>query len=242
VTGHGVFTSNKQVISEETSETVITGEDISSYGRLSPDGGSILFVETPTAPPARLMRIPVSGGTRQLVLETRNSVDFRCARTPANLCVVFETSQDGKQFVITGFEPLKGRGTVLRTIENDPLHPYRTGEVSPDGSLLAISRWGEAEIHLRLLSLSGGSDREITVKEWPNISGLDWVPDGKGFYVGSVSPRDSTLLYVDLKGHARVLWQYKGAGYSLAAPSPDGRYLAIGVEVSYSNVWMVEGF
>jgi len=225
----------------------ITGQHFGSYGRLSPDGGWILFMEIPKrsanpASPVRLIRIPVGGGVPQLVLETRNWVDFRCARAPANLCVIFETSQDGKQFMVTAFDPVKGRGRVLRTIENDPLHTYTHGELSPDGSMLAISRMGEAEIHLRLRSLSGGSDREITVKGWPIIAGLDWSPDGKGLYCGSVSPQDSTLLYVDLKGSARVLWQYKGGGYIWGAPSPDGRYLAIGVEVTYSNVWMVTGF
>jgi Tol biopolymer transport system component len=94
-----------------------------------------------------------------------------------------------------------------------------------------------------LLSLSGGSDREFTVKGWPNITGLDWAPDGKRFYCGSVSPQGSTLLYVDLKGNAQVLWQYKGGSDVMwGHPSPDGRYLAIPGAVRNSNVWMVEGF
>ena len=158
------------------------------------------------------MRIPASGGVPQFVMETRQLVDFACARAPASLCVIVETSQDRKQLVITAFDPLKGRGKVLRTIEKDPSHTYGETELSPDGSTVAISRGGEPEIHIRLLSLSGGSDREITVKGWPNITGLDWSPDGKGLYCGSVSPQGSTLLYVDLKGNARVLWQYKGGG------------------------------
>ena len=189
------------------------------------------------------MRIPASGGVPQFVLETRNSLDFGCARAPASLCVIFETSQDRKQLMITAFDPLKGRGKVLRTIEEDPSHTYSETELSPDGSTVAISRGGEPEIHIRLLSLSGGSDREITVKGWPNITGLDWSPDGKGLYCGSVSPQGSTLLYVDLKGNARVLWQYKGGGGQIwGIPSPDGRYLAIRGDVINSNVWMVEGF
>ena len=73
------------------------------------------------------MRIPASGGVPQFVLETRNLLDFRCARAPASLCVIFETSQDRKQLVITAFDPLKGRGKVLRTIENDPSHDLRRG-------------------------------------------------------------------------------------------------------------------
>jgi Tol biopolymer transport system component len=115
-------------------------------------------------------------------------------------------------------------------------------DLSPDGSTLAMSKRDEAEIHIRLLSLAGGSDREITVKGWPNVSSLDWAPDGKAFYVGSVSLPGYALLHVDLKGNARVLWQYKGSGDVWGAPSPDGRYLAIAGFATNSNVWMLEGF
>jgi hypothetical protein len=53
-----------------------------------------------------------------------------------------------------------------------------------------------------------------------------------------MSPQGNTLLYVDLKGNARVLWQQQGGwGRIWGAPSPDGRYLAIGAEVNNSNVW-----
>jgi hypothetical protein len=128
--------------------------------------------------------------------------------------------------VITAFDPLKGRGKVLRALEIDPSHGATA--LSPDGSTFAISRVGEAEGHIRLLSFSGGSDSEITVKGWPSITGLYWSPDGRGLYCGSVSPQGSTLLYVDLKGNARVQWQYKaGSGFIWGIPLPDGRYLAI---------------
>jgi Tol biopolymer transport system component len=238
----------KQGLGLETAEAVVTGPQDMIYPRLSADGAWILFLERLTtsanpAPTLRLMRIPVSGGVPQFVLETQNFLEFRCARAPANLCVIFETSQDRKQMTITAFDPLKRRGKVLRTIENDPLHTYDQQEISPDGSTLAISRGGEPEIHIRLLSLSGGAESEITVKGWPNITGLDRSPDGKGFYCGSSSPQGHTLLYVDLKGNVRVLWQYKAGGYAIwGMPSPDGRYLAILGEVINSNVWMIEGF
>jgi hypothetical protein len=83
------------------------------------------------------------------------------------------------------------------------------------------------------------------VKGWPNLSGLYWSADGKGLYCGSRSPQRRTLLYVDLKGNARVLWQYKGGGYMdsiWGVPSRDGRYLAISSTLANSNVWMLEGF
>ena len=85
---------------------------------------------------------------------------------------------------------------VLRTIEKDPTAQLTGAALSPDGTSFAISMGSEAEIHIRLLSLSGGSDRELTVKGWPNLTGLDWSPDGKGLFVGSVSPQARTLLSV----------------------------------------------
>ena len=237
----------KQGISQDTAEPVVTGPQDVSLPRLSPDGAWILYVESPKtavgpSTPRRLMRVPVAGGVPQFVLETRNWWGHNCAQAPASLCVVIEASQDEKRFVVTAFDPLKGRGKVLRTIERDPSSGFYGG-LSPDGSTFAFSRGREAEIHIRLLSLSGGSDRGITVKGWPNMQGLDYSPDGKGLYWGSVSPQRSTLLYVDLEGNARVLWQCRGAGSAIAGvPSPDGRYLAIRGDVTNSNVWMVEGF
>jgi hypothetical protein len=83
------------------------------------------------------------------------------------------------------------------------------------------------------------------VKGWPNLTGLDWSPDAKGIYCGFVSAQGSgALLYVDLAGNVRVLWQHKLDinGHVWAIPSPDGRYLAISAPTSNSNAWMLEGF
>jgi serine/threonine protein kinase len=244
----GEFGLFKQVIGQDTVEPVVAGsQHKAGGGKLSADGAWILYRELPKviqpSTPLPLMRIPVGGGVPQLVLESRNSHGFWCARAPASLCAVLEASPDQKLFTLTAFDPLKGRGKVLRTIEKDPSHDYAAA-LSPDGSTFAISRTREAEIHIRLLSLSGGSDGEFTVKGWPNLAdALEWSPDGKGLYCVSRSPQGDTLLYVDLKGIARPVWQHKGwAGQTWTVPSPDGRYLAIGSGVLTNNVWMLEGF
>jgi eukaryotic-like serine/threonine-protein kinase len=228
----------KQGISQETPEPVFTGPRDAEGPRLSADGRWILFFENPAA---SLMRIPTNGGVPQFVAETRNAIDVTCARAPASLCVIVEISQDRKQLTITTFDPVKGRGKVLRTIEKDPSQEYGGTALSQDGSTYAVSQSGETETHISLLSLSDGSDREIRVKGWPNNTNLDWSNDGKGFYCGSSSPQGGTLLYVDLKGNARVLWQYKGATSQIwGVSSPDGRYLAILATTTNSNVWMLE--
>ena len=241
----GIF---KQGINQETAEEVVTGSQDFSIPGLRSDGAWILYPEWPKtrigpATPIRLMRIPEAGGAPEFVMEARNLQGCECARVPASLCVVSEASQDEKQLTVTAFDPFKGRGKVLRTIQKDPTERF-SGSISPDGSTLAISKYGEAEIKIRLVSLTGGADREIILRGWPHVSDLEWASDGKGFYVGSSSPQGGTLLYADLKGDTHVLWQHKGGAFGAiwGVPSPDGRYLAIRGDATNINAWMLEGF
>jgi len=100
--------------------------------------------------------------------------------------------------------------------------------LSPDGTSFAISKVDGTGIQLRLLSLSGGSDREITVKGWPNITGLDWSADGKGLLLRMrlvASPRASLYGSERQCPGARAV---QGRERIWGAPSPDGRYLAHG--------------
>ena len=243
---NGTFAIFKQGLSQDIAEPLTTGQDDARFARLSPDGAWV-FYGIPTSAPIRLMRIPASGGVPQPVLQMPKVLNYDCARAPATLCVGLEESQDDKQVMISAFDPLNGRGKILRTMEKDPPAHHFGSALSPDGSTFAIAKSFDAEIRIRLLSLSGVSDREITVKGWSNLAwlGLSWAPDQKGFYCSSVSPQVNALLYVDLKGNALVLWQYKGSsgGSSFwSIPSPNGRYLAIQAGTLSSDVWMLEGF
>jgi len=81
------------------------------------------------------------------------------------------------------------------------------------------------------------------VNGWYDLNeGPDWSADSKGVYVGSSSSRGTTLLYVDLQGHATPVWEQKGNLRTWALPSPDGHHLAIMGYTVDSNVWMLEGF
>jgi serine/threonine protein kinase len=246
-----LFTSNRsgtqgiyrQEVDQETAEPVFTSE-WADLARLSADGAWVLFrmrsASSGLSSVYRLMRVPVSGGAPQFVMET-HGWNYICANNGEGTCVVLEEAQDHKQVLITAFDPLNGRNRVLRIInKQDPLES-RQSALSPDGSTCALSKTSESKIQIRLLALAGGSDNEMTVKGWSNMTNLDWSSDGKGFYCGSSSANGSTLLYVDLKGDARVLWKTKGDRV-WGIPSPDGRRLAIGARVTSSNVWMIEGF
>ncbi len=252
----GIF---KQEITRRTAQAVVTGLQEGSGPRLSPDGSWILKLDKRKAGNSTtmpLMRIPAGGGLPQPVLETQNALTYECSLAPASLCVILEASQDRKRLTLTAFDPLKGRGKILRNIERDPSPPLRVWGLSPDGSTFAISGTytnsedSNADTRIRLLSLSGSSDGELTVKGWPGRNGVcSWSSDGKGFYCISDSHQSShadTVLYADLKGNARVLWRNRNPDRSERlvglAPSPDGRHLAIAATVGNSNVWMLEGF
>ena len=234
----------KQAIDGGTAQVLVTANVLRQV-RLSPDGSWLLYLvmpkETGSSTPIRVMRMPVLGGPSQMVLEVKNESGLRCARAPATFCAVSERSPDGKLLTITGFDPLKGRGPVLKTIQTDPTVGY-DWDLAPDGSKVAVHKAGEAEAHVRLLSLNGGNDREITVKGWGGLQTMDWSPDGKVLYCGSMSPEAATLLRIDMQGRAQVLWRQKGAIQTWGVPSPDGRRLAIMGYIINSNQWMVEGF
>jgi len=238
----------KQPLDQETAKPLVTGSQDFSAPRLSPDGSWLLYLVVPrsfgSSTPTPLMRIPVSGGPSQLVLETHNWVDYKCARAPATLCVLEEASPDNRLLTVTAFDPVKGRGRVLATVAVDPRARYYVSP-SPDGTRLAFLKMGEPEGHIQLLALDGRPLRDITFKGWPGCTSLDWAPDGKGMYCGTMTAQGAALLYVDLDGNAQLLWHQRGAvglWGIWGVPSPDGRFLAIMTETVDSNIWMVENF
>jgi DNA-binding winged helix-turn-helix (wHTH) protein/Tol biopolymer transport system component len=248
---NGKWSVFKQDIGQDTPVPLVEGREKLYLPRLSPDGTWVLYPETSLiaakrSPQYRMMRVPVNGGLPRLVYETKGALweDHQCARAPANLCITMELSLDEKRLTVTALDPLKGEGKLLRTIEKNIGENFNHA-LSPDGSTLALAKEESAEIHIRLLSLTGGSDREIRVKGWSNIASMEWSADGKGLYCGSESSSGGALLYVDPKGAAQVLWQsgQPGEGPFLAgSPSPDGRYLALWGPVHNSTAWIVEGF
>jgi hypothetical protein len=95
-----------------------------------------------------------------------------------------------------------------------------------------------------LLSLSGGADREISLKGWLNSVGLDWADNNQGLYVGFVQSQGRVLVHSDFSGNVKILRQYKGAGRGMVwgIPSPDGRQIAIMGGAVSSNAWVLGGF
>jgi serine/threonine protein kinase/dipeptidyl aminopeptidase/acylaminoacyl peptidase len=237
----------KQLLSEEAPESLATLPEGVRDPHVSPDGKWVLYFPEGSSPtpvvainPEPLMRVPMDGGPSQPVFTAKPNSFPLCAKSPSHLCVIAEPTEDGKQMIISAFDPLKGRGAELTRFDLDPnKHPWAF-DLSPDGTRIAALRSPAGPIYI--LSLRGLATQEIRVKGWSNLKSLNWTANGKGFFVSTDNdvPSGAALLHVDLRGNANVLWaQYMVISL---APSPDGRYLAFSGTAMDTNLWMIEDF
>ncbi|MBI2679956.1 MAG: PD40 domain-containing protein, partial [Candidatus Solibacter usitatus] len=225
----------KQGIDQITVETVFASpEDKTTWG-LSPDGEWV-FYATQSAP-VRLMRAPMSGGPAQFMWNTEPEFNqISCARLPSAFCVYAWEEQ--KQLVLSSYDLVTRKRRELARVAGG-----KNLDVFPDGSGMAVVIGGPSADRLRIISPAGETQSEFAVKGWSAITHIWCSADSKGFYLTSQSqPNVATLLYVDLHGNARVLWQLKGSPYGWAVPSPDGRYLAITGTTQTSDAWLLENF
>ena len=232
----------RQALDQDQAEAIVTSPEIIGWPRVSPDGSWVLYSAFPEAGPAsgRFMRVPISGGPPQLVMEPRAQASLSCSSRPSAECILYELTADQKQQVFWSFDPVRGRGHELFRITHDANTPLN-GMLSPDGSRFAILKTDPHEGRIRLLALSGKVEREIEVKGWSNFSSLEWAADGKSLFVSCPGPLGATLLRVDLKGRVQPVWDVRG-GQTWAIASPDGQYLAIAKQTVDRNAWMVENF
>ncbi len=234
----------KQKIDQQSAETVTAGSDQPWMPRLSPDGKYILFVSSPggiNGASQRIMRVGSSGEAPQLVMEVPRFGNFACPRAPADTCLVAQPSEDGKKLIFTAFDPLQGKTHDVLTLDIHGGTIYNWMP-SPDGSSIAFMAYSPVEGVIRIISLKGEPERDITVKGGAGFNSVDWAADGKSLFVSSQSPTSSTLLHVDMKGNATPLWDQRGAWRTWAIAAPNGRELAIQGMTSSSNVWIIENF
>jgi serine/threonine protein kinase len=209
----------------------------------TPDGNWILGVTYPRSNdpkfPDQLLRIPLAGGSPETLTTVLPESAVFCARPPVNLCVLAEQIEDRTVTIFSSLDVLHGRGRELARIPSDPNIGYWDFDLSPDGSRLAVSGNPDGPIHI--LSLRGEPERQLhsTLR---NVQEFHWASNSNGLYVPTHSPEGAKLFYLDLRGDARLLWEDRGANWTWARPSPDGRHLAISSVGNSNNVWMMENF
>jgi eukaryotic-like serine/threonine-protein kinase len=232
---------------EETLRPLATLEEGFRDARVSADGKWVLYFPQGKSVrpivavnPEPLMRIPIEGGpSQQVFLAKPNSLPL-CAKSPSNLCLIVEPSDDSKQMVFSAFDPLKGRGAKIATFDLDPALHFWAFDLSPDGTRIAALRNPAGPIYI--LSTRSHEVEELRLRGWNNLKSLNWTANGKGLFISADNDVSSgaSLLHVDLLGKVNVLWTDFFTVSS--APSPDGRQLAFSGTAVDANIWMIENF
>jgi Tol biopolymer transport system component len=249
----GRFGIYKQAVDSDAAERIPAGPENAWRPFISADGAWILYVaysDADGAAQARIMRFPISGGVPQEVLTTSRMVDSpHCARS--GLCLIAERSPDDHTIVFTSFDPVNGRGREWSRLAIATSDPDFVWDLSPDGMRIALLKMTERPPSLNTLSegpihllAQSGIQQVLAVKGWTAFGQyIDWSADAKGLFVSSPTETGDALLFVDLQGNARKVWEHgpmKRATRGI--PSPNGRYLALLGRNSNMNVWTIEGF
>ena len=234
----------KQRYDEEKAELVApTLTAVATQTPLTPDGLSLLNV-APASPDSaagsQLWRIPIAGGAAEPLLAGQ-VLGARCAWAPVDTCLVVEESPDHKKFVFSRLDPLRGRGPEVARIDRWDTTAAYEWALSPDGTTIALAKQFDGEI--RLLPVSGGTIRVVHVKDRHLLRNITWTADSAGFFASHPSKSGAVLLFVDMYGRSKVIWELPGQNvYLRAMPSPDKRHVAILGSQTDSNVWMMENF
>jgi len=267
----GNFDIFKQGVNDRVAGEIVSGPlEEKRAPQLSPDGKWLLYLAWPNTqndePPSsgRLMRVPVSGGGPEGVLEVkgypgsarvpryrwlptaRGYPDFRCPSLAASAhpCVLSEIKDD--QLVFFGFDPLQGRKGELARLDFGPNSGYYNTifdtfwDLSPDGSRIAFGGCEPHGSHIRILDLDGQRESQVSLRDWSCLTSVGWSTDGKSLFVTNWASRGGSILRVALNGEAKLLHKAVGMGLERPVLSPDGRFLAYGEVTTVSNAWMIE--
>jgi WD40 repeat protein len=168
--------------------------------------------------PSKITRVRSDGGSPEFVFSS-TYYGLRCTRAADGFCVNAEFSADGRQIVFVSFDPRKGKGHELTRyrLDSNDRHPTYLWDLSPDGNNLALARFDTGTIHL--LSLNGGSNREIVLKNIESIRAFDFSAEALGFFVYGVKGPAGTLVYTDFAGRVRTVLRHT-APECWAIPSP----------------------
>ena len=167
-----IYNIFRQRIDETSAEMLVFGPEQKTISRLNPDGSQILYMVPPNpsdnggqrrselsranvlerdTQAVRLMRVPISGGPPQTVLEAPYIVNYQCSRASADICVLSQA--EPKQFVFSVFDSVKGNPREVAKLE-ESANGWNSG-LSPDGTSIAVVTFSANDNRIRLISLSG---------------------------------------------------------------------------------------
>jgi Tol biopolymer transport system component len=235
----------RQRLGQDTPEPLMLAAQDETDAELSPDSRWILYwslahggVQPATA---RLMQLPLSGGSPEQVLEVRKDVStsFHCPSLLAGFCVISHWTQG--QLIFQALKPDPDRGReVARTKIGSPSN--LDWSISSDGQHIAVASQDQLSGKVRILDLRDGTERDISLPDSWKIWNLRWAADGSALFVAARST-GYILARIGLDGTTHTLLDRGRVQWlTYPCPSPDGRYLAFSQRTAESNAWMLENF
>jgi DNA-binding winged helix-turn-helix (wHTH) protein/Tol biopolymer transport system component len=235
----GSFRLYKERLQDHLATGIPTGNEQAVLPQVTPDGKWILYAVKPhlvPSPEDLLYRVPVDGGTPEPVPLDKPLEEFACSKTDRGLCVLRESTANA--FLYYALDAVHGKGPELGRTAWLP-HVMGDWGVAPDGSAVALTIHDAGNPSIRIVPLGGDGTRreqEVAVTGFGQLSGINWSPDGRGWYVATTNAVGTALLFVSQQGKAHLLRDSVAGGW--AVPSPDGSKLALVDQPVDSNVWM----
>ncbi len=245
----------RQGLEQRTASVLVSASRQLWGARLTPDRTSYLYWSVARTPDEaegeddepddlrRLMRISVSGGPTEMVLETSLRATVRCSSVPAGNCILIEYDPEAKRETIYALDPVNGKGDELLSLDvarnADP-----EWDLSPDGKHIVLVADEKDDRSIRILDLSGNLVEEIILQGLPGatLDEIAWSANGRGFFFIADSARGEILGFVEPTGRAHAFSQAQSGGFGYLKPSPDGRWLAFARSTVDSNVWTIDNF
>lgn len=231
----------KHNISSGTSEPFLGGTAY-RWETPTPDGKWVLVTNRISPDKLTISRVPVGGGSVEVIAEQKGTTNLFCGSTPSSICVSSE--EIGKQNVFSRLDPMKGKVEELARMDISNDTDVEIG-LSPDGGKVAVVE-GFAD-SLRILDLK---TRKVEVIH-PNppqvkMQGVAWSADGKHLFVSAFPFLNGSLqgrmLEMDLQGRDHVILENPYGWIGPPCPSPDGKHLAFTYVVQETNVTLFENF
>jgi Tol biopolymer transport system component len=256
---NGNFDIFKQGVSSPNAEPVVTGPDEKRAPQISPDGKWLLYMQwtKPAGRPepefGKLMRIPLTGGPPEPVLDFNGYFGIRVIRPSPNVvgfpsfhcpmrgdssCVLAEIRE--KNMIFTAFDPIRGRTRELLRVSDGS--DIRSWDLSPDGSWVALSVFDLRAGDVRIIPLNGGTPRILSALPWAGLLTTAWAADGRSLFLVSNNSRGTSILRMDSTGKTKLFLDQPGRDVHVLAPSPDGHSLAFGGVQSNFNAWTIASF
>ena len=233
----GKWSIFRQSRDKEDPQLIVAGDEDFGGAILSP-GGALLYQASARTPEARIMKMPVDGGSSSTVLKGRYSC--RCTKSS---CILAETQ--GAQTVFLRLSPEQGRLSELARWDGRLESPSYGWALSPDGTTIAIV---DLSPQVHFISLLNGktSTLRVTDNRWDSLQSVAYSADGGHLLVTAWPRNNSTiaLLSVDLRGNPHVLAQVTPglAWLCCPVPSPDGHYLAFSKRTQDSDLVLLTNF